>query len=55
MKTRRLKKSVTYSLYGVSFMLLLSGVILLIAVTNQTQQHVFDFVSKSIFDYEEDL
>ena len=50
---RRLKKSVVYSLYGISFTLLLGGVILLGIVSKQSISPVYDYVSKSIFDYEE--
>ena len=55
MKTRRLKKSVIYSLYAFSFTLLLSGVILFVLATNNSVNPVYDYVSKSIFDYEEDI
>ena len=55
MKTRRLKKSVVYSLYAFSFTLLLSGVILFVLATNNSVNPVYDYVSKSIFDYEEDI
>ena len=50
---RRLKRSVVYSLYGISFILLLGGVILLGIATKQSISPVYDYVSKSIFDYEE--
>lgn len=50
---RRLKKSVVYSLYGISFTLLLGGVILLGIASKQSISPVYDYVSKSIFDYEE--
>ena len=50
---RRLKKSVVYSLYGLSFILLLCGVILFGIVSKQSISPVYDYVSKSIFDYEE--
>ena len=55
MKTRRLKKSVIYSLYAFSFTLLLSGVILFVLATNSSVEPVYDYVSKSIFDYEENI
>ena len=52
---RQLKKSVVYSLYGISFALLLSGVVLLAVATKEASKPVFDYVSKSIFDYEEQI
>lgn len=52
---RQLKKSVVYSLYGVSFALLLGGVILLGSATKEVISPVYDYVSKSIFDYEEQI
>ncbi len=52
---RQLKKSVVYSLYGISFTLLLTGVILLGIVTKQVTQQTYNYVSKSIFDYEEQV
>lgn len=50
---RRLKKSVVYSLYGISLTLLLGGIILLAVATNKVTSPSYDYVSKSIFDYEE--
>lgn len=52
---RQLKKSVVYSLYGISFALLLSGVVLLGVATKEAVEPVYDYVSKSIFDYEEQI
>ena len=52
---RQLKKSVVYSLYGISFALLLSGVVLLGMATKEVAEPVYDYVSKSIFDYEEQI
>ena len=54
---RQLKKSVVYSLYGISFALLLSGVVLLGVATDKALdiEPVYDYVSKSIFDYEEEV
>ena len=52
---RQLKRSVVYSLYGISFLLLLSGVVLLGMATNKAAEPVYDYVSKSIFDYEEEV
>lgn len=52
---RQLKRSVVYSLYGISFALLLGGVILLGMATKEATQPVYDYVSKSIFDYEEEV
>lgn len=50
---RRLKTSVVYSLYGLSFTLLLTGVVLLGMATKKATETTYDYVSKSIFDYEE--
>lgn len=52
---RQLKRSVVYSLYGISFMLLLSGVVLLGVATKKAYEPTYDYVSKSIFDYEEEV
>ena len=52
---RQLKSSVVYSLYILSFMLLLGGVILLGMVTTKKYTPTYEYVSKSIFDYEEDV
>lgn len=54
---RQLKKSVVYSLYGISFILLVSGVVLLGFAAKSTvdTEPVFEYVSKSIFDYEEEI
>jgi len=54
---RQLKKSVVYSLYGISFTFLLSGVVLLgFAAKNALNtEPTYDYVSKSIFDYEEEI
>ncbi len=52
---RQLKKSVVYSLYGISFTLLLSGVVLLGMAAKESTKQTFDYVSKSIFDYEEEI
>lgn len=50
---KQLKKSVVYSLYGISFTLLLGGIVLLGMAAKQTTEQAYDYVSKSIFDYEE--
>lgn len=52
---RKLKKSVVYSLYGLSFALLLSGVVLLGFAANEASKQTYEYVSKSIFDYEEEI
>ena len=52
---RQLKKSVVYSLYGISFTLLLTGIVLLGMATKQATQKTYDYVSKSIFDYKEEV
>lgn len=52
---RELKKSVVYSLYGLSFLLLLSAVLIpLFSTKNQVNQE-FDYVSKGILDYENNV
>lgn len=55
MKKRQLKKSVIYSLYGISFSLLVGGIILLGLATKEVTEETFNYVSKSIFDYEEEV
>jgi len=55
MKKRQLKKSIVYCLYGISFTLLLVGVALLGVATKPSTEPVYDYVSKSIFDYEEEV
>lgn len=55
MKKRQLKKSVVYSLYGLSFSLLIGGIMLLGVATKKEVEESFNYVSKSIFDYEEEV
>lgn len=55
MKKRRLKKSAVYVLYGISFALLLSGVLLLGVATEDSASDTFEYVSKSILDFEEEV
>lgn len=54
---RQLKTSVVYSLYVISFLLLVGGVVLLgMATKNKLKEEpAYDYVSKSIFDYEEEV
>lgn len=52
---RRLKKSVTYVLYGLSFSLLVLGVFLLLTVQSGLTKAKFDYVSKGIFDNEDSI
>lgn len=52
---RRLKKSVTYALYGLSFSLLVLGVFLLLTVQSGLTKSKFDYVSKGIFDNEDSI
>lgn len=53
---RQLKSSVVYSLYILSFILLFSGVVLIGMVTKKASTTpTYDYVSKSILDYEEDV
>jgi len=50
---KQLNKSVVYSLYGISFTFLIFGIVLLGMAAKQTTKQAYDYVSKSIFDYEE--
>ncbi len=52
---RQLKKSVVYSLYGISFALLLGGIALLGFATKKVSEPEFEYVSKGILDYEENV
>ncbi|MBQ9072821.1 MAG: peptidoglycan DD-metalloendopeptidase family protein [Bacilli bacterium] len=52
---RQLKKSVVYSLYGISFALLVGGVIGLGLATKKVSESEFQYVSKGILDYEEEV
>jgi len=54
---RELKKSVVYSLYGISLTLLLGGVIMLGLVTKNILETdpTYNYVSKGIFDYEDEV
>lgn len=52
---RQLKKSVVYSLYGISFALLVGGVIGLGLATRKVSSSEFQYVSKGILDYEEEV
>ena len=52
---RRLKRSVVYVLYGISFMLLVGGIAILGFATTKTNSEQTSFVSKGILDYEENI
>ena len=52
---RELKKSVVYSLYGISFMLLLSALMIPLFGSKKAVQQEFDYVSKGILDYENEV
>ena len=52
---RQLKKSVVYSLYGISFALLVGGVVGLGLATKKVSESEFQYVSKGILDYEEEV
>lgn len=54
MKTR-LKRSVVYALYGISFSLLVGGVAILGIATKKIAQPEYSYVSKGILDYEENV
>lgn len=52
---RQLKKSVVYGLYGISFSLLVVGVTLLGFATKKVTDNNYEYVSKGILDYEENI
>ena len=52
---RQLKKSVVYSLYAISFALLVGGVVGLGLATKKISTQEYDYVSKGILDYEENI
>lgn len=52
---RQLKKSVVYGLYAVSFTLLVSGVAILGLATKKVANEEYQYVSKGILDYEENV
>lgn len=55
MKKRQLKKSVVYGLYATSFTLLVGGVLLLGYATKRVNTSDYEYVSKGILDYEENI
>ncbi len=55
MEKRQLKKSVVYSLYAISFMLLVGGIVLLGYATRRASDPQYEYVSKGILDYEENI
>ena len=52
---RELKKPVVYSLYGISLLLLIAAIVLPISVSKNELEQEFDFVSKGILDYENNI
>lgn len=52
---RQLKKSVVYGLYAISFTLLVIGTIFLSAIVKKDSKNKYDYVSKGILDYEEEV
>ena len=52
---RKLKKSVVYGLYALSFTLLVGGVVLLGVATKTVSEPEYQYVSKGILDYEENV
>lgn len=52
---RRLKKSVSYCLYGLALVLLLVGVGLIGMITSGTTTEAYDYVSKGILDEEQEV
>lgn len=52
---RQLKKSVVYSLYAISFTLLVGGIAVLGFATKRVSEPEYQYVSKGILDYEENV
>ena len=52
---RQLKKSVVYSLYAISFVMLISGVGILLSVLKKGVTPTYEYVSKGILDYQENI
>ena len=52
---RQLKKSVVYSLYVISFALLVGGIVGLGMTTKEVSDPKYEYVSKGILDYEENI
>lgn len=50
---RQLKSSVIYSLYGISFVFLISGIALIFVALKRESIPSFEYVSKGMLDYEE--
>lgn len=51
--SRQLKKSVVYGLYGISFILLVGGIVLLGFITKKASKDEYQYVSKGILEYEQ--
>lgn len=52
---RQLKKSVVYSLYAISFVMLISGAGILLSVLKKGVTPTYEYVSKGILDYQENI
>lgn len=52
---RQLKKSAVYGLYAISFSLLVGGIALLGFATKKVSEPEYEYVSKGILDYEENI
>lgn len=52
---RQLKKSVVYSLYAISFVMLISGVGILLSILKKGVNPSYEYVSKGILDYQENI
>ena len=52
---RQLKRPVVYALYGVSLFLLVGGILLLGIATKNVTESKYNYVSKGILDYEENI
>lgn len=52
---RRLKSSVIYGLYAISFSLIIGGFVLLSTSSNKKNNDAYQYVSKGILDYEKEI
>lgn len=52
---RQLKKSVVYSLYAISFVMLIGGVGILLSILKKGVNPTYEYVSKGILDYQENI
>lgn len=52
---RQLKKSVVYSLYAISFVMLIGGLGILLSILKKGVNPTYEYVSKGILDYQENI